>query len=185
MAATLLALCLVVGVLDGDTLTARCPTQDAAHPYQQLRVRFAGTDAPESGQAFGQKAKQALSDLTYKKTVQLECAKQDRHGRSVCNVYLSGGAPLDVGEAMIAQGWAWFYRDYARELSGAQRSAYDAAERQAQAQRRGLWADAQPTPPWQWRRADKSAAADVNGCMTGPKGGRYTLDANGRKHYGC
>ena len=46
--ALLVALCLVVGVSDGDTLTARCPTQEAAHPHEQIRVRFAGTDATES-----------------------------------------------------------------------------------------------------------------------------------------
>ena len=86
---------------------------------------------------------------------------------------------------MIAQGMAWFYRDYARELGPQQRSAYDAAERDARARRAGLWADPQPIPPWQWRRADKSAAADASGCITGPKGGRYLLDSTGRKHYGC
>ena len=180
--ALLVALCLVVGVSDGDTLTARCPTQDAAHPHEQIRVRFAGTDAPESGQPFGRKSKQALSDLVYSKSVKLQCAKQDRHGRHVCDVSLPSG---DVGQTMIAQGMAWFYRDYARELSPQQRSAYDAAERDARARRVGLWADPQPVPPWQWRRADKSAAADASGCITGPKGGRYLLDSTGRKHYGC
>ena len=39
MLATLI--CLIVGISDGDTLTARCPTQDADHPYQQVKVRLA------------------------------------------------------------------------------------------------------------------------------------------------
>ena len=46
MLATLL--CLVVGISDGDTLSARCPTQDAEHPYQQVKVRLAEIDAPEN-----------------------------------------------------------------------------------------------------------------------------------------
>lgn len=50
LAATLL--CLVVGISDGDTISARCPTQDAAHPYQQIKVRFEGSDAPEHKQPF-------------------------------------------------------------------------------------------------------------------------------------
>lgn len=38
--------CLVVGISDGDTLTARCPTNDAAHPFIQVKVRLAEIDAP-------------------------------------------------------------------------------------------------------------------------------------------
>lgn len=43
-------LCLIVGVSDGDTLTARCPAANPAHPYQQVCVRLAEIDAPESRQ---------------------------------------------------------------------------------------------------------------------------------------
>ena len=60
-----LLLCLIVGVSDGDTLTARCITSDAAHPHQQVKVRLAEIDAPELGQPFGRRAKQQLSDLCY------------------------------------------------------------------------------------------------------------------------
>ena len=49
----------VVGVADGDTLTLRVAGN------QQVKVRLAGMDAPESRQPYGQKAKQALSDLAY------------------------------------------------------------------------------------------------------------------------
>ena len=59
-------LCLIVGISDGDTLTARCPAADPAHPYQQVRVRLAEIDAPESRQAFGQRSKRHLSDLCFK-----------------------------------------------------------------------------------------------------------------------
>lgn len=34
-------LCLIVAISDGDTITARCPTRDAAHPYQQVKIRLA------------------------------------------------------------------------------------------------------------------------------------------------
>ena len=67
MLAVAALLCLVVGISDGDTLTARCPTEDAAHPYQQVKVRLAGIDAPERAQPYGSRAKQALSDLAYMK----------------------------------------------------------------------------------------------------------------------
>lgn len=57
--------CLVVGISDGDTLAARCPTADAAHPYQRVKVRLAEIDAPESGQAFGRRSKEHLSALCF------------------------------------------------------------------------------------------------------------------------
>ncbi|WP_313075805.1 hypothetical protein [Melaminivora sp.] len=56
-------ICLVVGISDGDTLTARCPTQDAAHPYQQVNVRLAGIDAPEKRQPLGERSRQHLAGI--------------------------------------------------------------------------------------------------------------------------
>ena len=48
--------CKVVGVTDGDTIT--CLTDQK----KQVKVRLYQIDAPESGQVYGQKAKQALSE---------------------------------------------------------------------------------------------------------------------------
>ncbi len=49
----------IVGVADGDTLTLL----DAGK--QQHRLRLDGIDAPETGQAFGNRSKQSLCDLAY------------------------------------------------------------------------------------------------------------------------
>jgi endonuclease YncB( thermonuclease family) len=48
---------LVVGVTDGDTLTLFDVSK------QQHNIRLAGIDAPESGQPFGNRAKQSLAAL--------------------------------------------------------------------------------------------------------------------------
>ena len=48
----------VVGVSDGDTVTVL----DNAN--RQHKIRLSGIDAPEKSQAFGQRSKQNLSDLT-------------------------------------------------------------------------------------------------------------------------
>lgn len=153
------AVCLVVAIFDGDTLAARCPTQTAAQPYSQVHVRIGPIDAPEHGQAYGTRAKQALARLAYRKDVRLDCYKQDRYQRQVCNVWVSppdspGGAKtLDVGLALVTQGMAWWYRHYAGEQSAQTRAQYRFAEREAKAKRAGLWADPRPVPPWTWRRA--------------------------------
>jgi endonuclease YncB( thermonuclease family) len=52
----------VVGVADGDTLTLLVP--DGAS-FKQVRIRLAEIDTPESRQPYGQRAKQALSDLAF------------------------------------------------------------------------------------------------------------------------
>lgn len=152
------AICLVVAIFDGDTLAARCPTASAAHPYRQVHVRIGPIDAPEHGQAYGTRAKQALSRLAHRKEVRLDCYKQDRYRRKVCNVWVAppdspgSGRTLDVGLAMVTQGMAWWYRHYATEQPPAVRAQYRFAEREARAKRAGLWADPDPVAPWTWRR---------------------------------
>ena len=151
----------VVGVSDGDTITVL----DADHV--QHRIRLAGIDAPEKAQLFGQRAKQALSDLAYGKEALLECAKTDRYGRSVCKVMVAptsapnGPKTLDAGLAMITVGLAWWYRAYAREQTPTERGQYEFAEFEAKAKRVGLWRDADAVAPWEWR-ADRRAGTQPN-----------------------
>ena len=70
--------CLVVGISDGDTLTARCPTDDPAHAHQQVRVRLAEIDALESGQPYGRRAKKYLSALCYDAKATIRQTASDR-----------------------------------------------------------------------------------------------------------
>ncbi|BEP34365.1 thermonuclease family protein [Variovorax sp. V11] len=153
--------CLVVGVSDGDTITARCGT---AGDYEQIKVRFNGIDAPEKRQPFGQRAKEALSDLVYMKEAVLDCPKTDRYGRSVCKVMVApasaprGPKTLDAGLAMVTVGMAWWYRAYSREQTPQERGQYEFAEFEAQAKHVGLWRDAEPVAPWDWRKAQREHA---------------------------
>ena len=152
--------CLVVGVIDGDTLTARCPLGGG---YERLRVRLDAIDAPEQRQAFGARAKQALSRLVFAKKVELDCPKTDPYGRSVCSVRVApasapeGPKTLDAGLAMVTLGMAWWYRAYAHEQTPQARGQHEFAEAEAKAKKIGLWRDADPIPPWEWRRAEQDA----------------------------
>lgn len=58
----------------------------------------------------------------------------------------------DVGLEQVAAGMAWWYRKYASEQTPQARADYESAEFMAKAKRLGLWADKNPTPPWEWRK---------------------------------
>lgn len=73
-------LCLVVGISDGDTLTARCGQPGA---YEQVKVRLAAIDAPEKRQPYGNRSKQSLSDLCYMQQASIKQTGRDRYKRIV------------------------------------------------------------------------------------------------------
>lgn len=129
----------VIAVLDGDTI-------DVLVDSQPVRVRFAEIDAPEKRQAFGGRSKQVLADLVFKKSVTVVENKKDRYGRVLGTVYASGE---NINAKMVQEGMAWVYRQYAKD-----HSLY-ALETEARDARRGLWADPDPMPPWEFRRARK------------------------------
>lgn len=127
--------CLVVGVSDGDTLTAKCDGD-------QVKVRLAEIDAPEKRQPFGEKSKQALSDMCFQRTAELRVVDHDRYGRTVARVKCDGA---DANAEQVRLGMAWVYDKYVKDASlyKLQDGARDA--------RRGLWAEGTPVPPWIFR----------------------------------
>lgn len=144
--------CKVVGVTDGDTIT--CLTADR----NQAKVRLQGIDAPESKQPFGQRSKQNLSALVYGKPVTVRWYKRDRWKRILGAVWVtptdcpSCGHTLDAGAAQLTVGMAWWFRRYANEQSLQQRHQYEFEETAAKARKAGLWVDASPIAPWDWRK---------------------------------
>src|SRR5262245_1768545 len=135
-----------VGVSDGDTITVLDDTKT------QHNVRIGGIDAPEKGQAFGERSKQNLSALVFQKRVEARCHKNDRYGREVCAVYVG---LRDIGLEQIRAGMAWHYKEYQHEQTTQDRLLYRDEEESAKARRVGLWKDPKPVPPWDWRRNKK------------------------------
>jgi len=133
----------VVGIADGDTLTLLDEGQT------QHRVRLAGIDAPEKRQAFGTRAQQALANAVFRRRVTVVWHKRDRYGRLVAKVVSEGH---DVGLALVSAGLAWHYKSFEQEQSADERTSYADAEVKARQQRLGLWRDASPVPPWEFRR---------------------------------
>ena len=135
----------VVGVTDGDTITVLAGGLE-------MRVRLAQIDAPERGQPWGSRAKQALSNLVFGKEVRVVQTDVDHYGRVVGRVYAGG---QDVNAEMVRGGHAWVYRRYATDQS------LHALEDEARESSRGLWAlpEAQRTSPSEWRRESTSPRA--------------------------
>jgi hypothetical protein len=111
---------------------------------RQIKVRLDGIDAPESGQAFGNRAKQAASVLAFERIVTVQPTREDRYHRLLAEVLLPDGRSLN--EELVRQGWAWWFRRYAPNDS-----VLAALEGEAREARRGLWADPKPIAPWDWR----------------------------------
>ena len=134
----------VVSVQDGDTLTVQSLERT-------VRVRLSGLDCPERNQPFGRDALAFTTDLALGRTATIIEESRDRYGRVVASVVLADGRNLN--EQIVAAGLAWWYRTlapYNRTL--------EALESEARHHRRGLWAEEQPTPPWEWRRQDHRPA---------------------------
>ena len=130
----------VISIGDGDTISV-------LERGQKLKVRLACIDAPETAQSpYGMASRNQLKALLpLGSTVSLRVQAVDRYGRSVAEVIGKGIVNL----AMVQSGQAFVYRQY---LGRCDRGAYLAAERQAQAQRLGVWAvPGGITRPWDFR----------------------------------
>jgi micrococcal nuclease len=137
----------VVSVVDGDTINV---LRDGA----RQKVILYGVDCPELTQDFGQEAKKFTDDACYKKTVNIEEHGQDQRGRIIGVVLLPDGTSLN--RELVRQGLAWWSDKYAptdatlKQLHEAAKTAHT-----------GLWAGANPIPPWIFRNGDKGVQATV------------------------
>ena len=151
----------VESVLDGDTLTLRGPgggrfhlrlsdldAPETAHPRNPYRERRGCKRPPASvpAQTHAEAARAALAALAPRKSaLRAECYVIDRYGRPVCHVF-AGQTNLNLalvrdGHAMLIDRRRWIRDPASAEAASAARAA-----------RRGLWAQAAPTPPDDWRQ---------------------------------
>lgn len=130
---------LVVSVHDGDTVRALDPEK------VEHRVRLTGIDAPELGQAFGRVARDRLRELALRQRVVVHLHDRDRYGRDLATLEAGG---QDLNRQLVAEGLAWHFTRYSDDAGLA------AAEAEARAAGRGLWADPEPVPPWDWRAGE-------------------------------
>lgn len=142
----------VTKVSDGDTV-------HVVTDNTKLRVRLYGIDAPETakinkktgkenkpGQPFGDEAYKALKGKIDGRKVKLVVMDKDRYKRMVGIIYLDD---REINKEMVTEGLAWAYRQY---LDRPHASEYIPIEERARKEKRGLWKQSNPQPPWEFRK---------------------------------
>lgn len=143
----------VAQVLDGDTLEVNDQNR------RLFRIRLQGIDAPEKSQAYGPQAKEFLAKLTLNRNVEIIWNEKDQYGRLIGKITLD---QKDVCLEMISAGLAWHFTKYEQSQSEEDRQLYKATEKRVREQRKGLWADPTPQPPWEYRQQQRREQKDRN-----------------------
>jgi micrococcal nuclease len=110
---------------------------------KQVKIRLSGIDAPERKQAFGARSRQSLAALCFRQDATYNVQDIDRYGRTVAVVTCGG---INANRHQVEAGLAWVYTRYNKDRE------LPALQEQAKAAKRGLWADSEPVPPWEFRK---------------------------------
>lgn len=149
----------VIAVLDGDTvlILRESGSEAAGHPPasssrgphhgKPATLRMANIDAPEKAQAYGKQSRESLLEMVGKKQVQIDTQTVDQYKRIVGLISVDG---RNVNQEQVRRGMAWEYSHHHSDKT------YIALQNEAQQAKRGLWAQANPQPPWQWRKLHPS-----------------------------
>ena len=136
------------------------------------KIRLYGIDCPEHGQAFGNRAGQAISDAVFGKIVSVQPVGEiDHYGRTVgiisvpddesyyeysWAVQSSLPIPDDLNSLLVREGMAWVDPQLCDDEFTC--NELNMLEKAARIEKRGLWADKNPVPPWEWRKNNRMEA---------------------------
>lgn len=149
-------------VIDGDTFLL-----ETTQPYTpaKYRVRLYGVYAPvltgnsRPGQPYAMKAKAVLEEKLGKQRVRVEVREVDESGTQVGLVYL---AYRNINKEVLREGWGWCWKTpkYRAIQFGDDDELYDAGE-DARKNKRGLWGDPKPQPPWEYGKVPRGTFRDT------------------------
>jgi endonuclease YncB( thermonuclease family) len=145
----------VVEVPSGNTLVV-------SNISRALRIKLKGIAPPEAGQPFSDTARDHLRTLVFDKAVSVEYTHLG-DGYLEAKIFLNG---LDVASQMIRDGVAWYDHAGDYQLSESDRDLYLRCEQVARSEKRGLWQDAMPVAPWEFRRKQAEASSFINETRT-------------------
>lgn len=127
----------VVKIKDGDTIVL----VDSLN--NQITIRLAEVDCPESGQAFGKNAKMFTADQVGMKEITYEVLSIDRYNRIIAKVFYEGKY---LSEEIIKSGFGWHYKQYSNSTK------LSSLEILAKKNKLGLWQDKNAIAPWEYRK---------------------------------
>jgi micrococcal nuclease len=131
----------VIKVTDGDSI-------NILYEGKPLRIRLAEIDAPERGQPFWKRSREALADYVAGKEVKVVEIDIDRYKRVVGQVYIGD---FWVNGALVSEGYAYVYPKYATTMK-----LYN-FEAEAQENKAGIWKlpEGERVKPWEWRKQQR------------------------------
>ena len=131
-----------VKIVDGDTFIGL--TKDR----KEVQFRLQGIDSPEKNQPFSGKSKEKLAELIAGKLVGIKVKKEsDGYGRLIVWAFTPDGN--DVSAEMLKAGLAWHFKKYDNS------TLYSQLENKARKNRTGIWIEANPISPWEFRKNSK------------------------------
>ncbi len=99
---------------------------------------------------------------------------KDRYGRTLGDIYLG---ERWINLEMVSEGYAWHYKAYSKDKKLA------AAEVVARKGKKGLWADSDPVPPWEYRKAgSKSTSSKSDTSKPKAVTGYWLNTSSGTRH---
>jgi micrococcal nuclease len=132
----------VITVHEGDRLTIH-------HDGRKETIYLKDIDCPDLKQPYGKQAKLVTAAFIGNRDVVVRGLKRDKQGRVSAEVLLDDGR--NVGHELLKEGLAWWRRSASSDAS------LEVVEELARASHKGLWADSDPVPPWEWKAPKKTS----------------------------
>lgn len=133
----------VVVVSQGDTLTV-------LRDGRLIDIRLHAVDSPDPGQFFAEAARRFTHELCFDRMISVHPIERAPSGKTLAIVYLEDRRELNY--ELLKAGLAWHSKKFSSDRM------YDAAMTHARKQRVGIWQDADPVPPWHFRKSGPAAA---------------------------
>lgn len=159
----------VVSVADGDTITILANGKP-------LKIRLYGIDAPEKSQAFGQKAQDFTASMVAGRQISVEPRDTDRYGRTVALVFVDS---INLNEQIVKQGYGWAYSQYCKASFC---KDWLKLEENARDAKKGLWAESNPIPPWDFRQGQRTSSGSEHDFTVPPSTAQSVPGGSGTYH---
>jgi endonuclease YncB( thermonuclease family) len=142
----------VVSVPSGDRLVV------AEATGQRHQLRLLAVAAPVATQPYHANARDLLTATVKDRKLRVQTVRTQENGQLVARVFTSAAncknpcsLDQDVGLKLLEAGLSWWLKTERKDQTLSEQGYYEYAEFDARQRRIGLWLDAKPVHPWQWK----------------------------------